>query len=108
LAASRRGVSLKALAEREGWHWRTVYRDRDALAAAGFPIEEPSPGRYKLADGWGVPNLPHVEPDEIAAFFALRALAESWRTTALGKPLDRLWQKVTSAGGRPGERQDRK
>lgn len=75
LAASRRGVSLKVLAEREGWHWRTVYRDRDALQAAGFPIEEPTPGRYKLADGWAVPNLPGVEADELAAFFALRALA---------------------------------
>jgi predicted DNA-binding transcriptional regulator YafY len=102
LAASRRGVSLKALAEREGWNWRTVYRDREALQAAGFPVEETSPGRYKLADGWAVPNLPGVEPDEIAAFFALRALVESWRTTALGKPLDRLWMKLASARGRQG------
>ena len=102
LAASRRGVSLKALAEREGWHWRTVYRDRDALQAAGFPIEEPVPGRYKLADGWAVPNLPGVESDEIAAFFTLRALADSWRTTALGKPLDRLWMKLASARGGQG------
>lgn len=102
LAASRRGVSLKALAEREGWHWRTVYRDKDALQAAGFPIREPSPGRYKLDDGWAVPNLPGVEPDEIAAFFAIRALAESWRTTALGKPLDRLWMKLASARGGQG------
>jgi predicted DNA-binding transcriptional regulator YafY len=102
LAASRRGVSLKALADREGWHWRTVYRDKDALQAAGFPIREPSPGRYKLDDGWGVPNLPGVEPDEIAAFFAIRALAESWRTTALGKPLDRLWMKLASARGGQG------
>jgi predicted DNA-binding transcriptional regulator YafY len=102
LAGSRRGLSLKALAEREGWHWRTVYRDRDALQAAGFPIEEPSPGRYKLADGWAVPNLPGVEPDEIAAFFALRALAESWRTTALGKPLDRLWMKLAGTRGGQG------
>jgi predicted DNA-binding transcriptional regulator YafY len=102
LASSRRGVSLKALAEREGWHWRTVYRDRDALQAAGFPFEEPSPGRYKLADGWAVPNLPGIESDEIAAFFALRALAESWRTTALGKPLDRLWMKLASASGGQG------
>jgi predicted DNA-binding transcriptional regulator YafY len=100
LAASRRGVSLRALAEREGWHWRTVYRDRDALQAAGFLIEEPSPGRFKMAEGWAVPNLPDVDPDEIAAFFALRALVESWRTTALGKPLDRLWAKLATARGR--------
>ncbi len=102
LASSRRGVSLRALAEREGWHWRTVYRDKDALAASGFPIEEPEPGRYKLADGWGVPNLPGIDADEIAAFFALRALAESWRTTAIGKPLDRLWMKLASARGGQG------
>lgn len=99
LSASRRGVSLKALAEREGWHWRTVYRDRNALQAAGFPIEEPSPGRFRMAESWGVPNLPGVEPDEVAAFFTLRALAESWRATALGKPLDRLWAKLASARG---------
>jgi predicted DNA-binding transcriptional regulator YafY len=102
LAASRRGVSLKALAEREGWHWRTVYRDKDALLAAGFPIQEPIPGRYKLTDGWAVPNLPGIEPDEIAALFAIRALAASWRTTALGKPLDRLWMKLASAPGGQG------
>lgn len=99
LASSRRGVSLRALAEREGWHWRTVYRDRDALQLAGFIIEEPSPGRFKMAEDWAVPNLPDIDPDEIAAFFALRALAESWRTTAIGKPLDRLWAKLASARG---------
>jgi predicted DNA-binding transcriptional regulator YafY len=96
LAASRRGVSLKALAEREGWRWRTVYRDRDALLEAGFPIEEPSPGRYRMREGWAAPNLPDIAPDEIAAFFTLRALAGTWRTTALGKPLDRLWAKLSS------------
>lgn len=99
LAATRRGVSLKDLAKREGWNWRTVYRDRDALMAAGFPIDEPAPGRYRMAEGWAVPNLPGVEPDEIAAFFALRALIETWRFTALGKPLDRLWSKLAGARG---------
>jgi predicted DNA-binding transcriptional regulator YafY len=99
LAASRRGVSLTDLAKREGWNWRTVYRDRDALMAAGFPIEEPSAGRYRMAEAWTAPNLPGVEPDEIAAFFALRALAETWRSTVLGKPLDRLWLKLAGIRG---------
>lgn len=98
LAASRRGVSLKELAKREGWNWRTVYRDADALAAAGFPIEEPSPGRYRMSEAWAAPNLPGIDADEIAAFFALRALAESWRSTAIGKPLDRLWMKLSGTG----------
>jgi predicted DNA-binding transcriptional regulator YafY len=102
LAASRRGVSLKALAEREGWKWRTVYRDKEALEKAGFPVEEPAPGRYKLADGWAAPNLPGIAGDEIAAFFTLRALAETWRTTALGKPLERLWRKIATASSGQG------
>jgi hypothetical protein len=50
------------------------------------------------------PESARIEADEIAAFFALRALAESWRTTAIGKPLDRLWMKVASA--RSGHRHD--
>ncbi|HEY4184582.1 MAG TPA: WYL domain-containing transcriptional regulator, partial [Polyangia bacterium] len=95
LASSRRGVSLTGLAIREGWNWRTVYRDVQALEAAGFPIETVD-GRHRLPAGWSMPNLPGIEADEILAFYAVRALAGTWRTTAVGKPLDRLWMKLTS------------
>jgi len=101
LAQSRRGVSLKALAERHGWPWRTVYRDVEALERAGFPIERED-GRYRMTDGWKAPHLPGIEPDEILALYAMRTLAESWRTTALGRPLDRLWMKLTATGGGQG------
>ena len=97
LSQSRRGVSLKALAERHGWPWRTVYRDVDALDRAGFPIEKED-GRHRLIDGWNAPHLPGIEPDEILALYTIRALAESWRATALGRPLDRLWMKLTATG----------
>jgi len=100
LAASRRGVSLKDLAAREGWPWRTVYRDRDALDEAGFPIEEVSHGRYRMSEGWAAPNLPDIRPEEVAAFFALRALAQTWRGTDLGQPLDDLWAKLTAGSTR--------
>jgi predicted DNA-binding transcriptional regulator YafY len=95
LSQSRRGVSLKALAARHGWPWRTVYRDVDALERAGFPIVQED-GRYRLMDGWSVPHLPGIESDEILALYTLRALTESWRATALGRPLDRLWMKLTT------------
>jgi predicted DNA-binding transcriptional regulator YafY len=101
LSQSRRGVSLKALAERHGWPWRTVYRDVDALERAGFPIEKED-GRHRMTDGWKAPHLPGIEPDEILALYTMRALAESWRTTALGRPLDRLWMKLTATGGGQG------
>jgi proteasome accessory factor B len=101
LSQSRRGVSLKALAERHGWPWRSVYRDVDALERAGFPIEKKD-GRYRMTDGWKTPHLPGIEPDEILALYAMRTLAENWRTTALGRPLDRLWMKLTATGGGQG------
>jgi predicted DNA-binding transcriptional regulator YafY len=96
LASSRRGVSLTALATREGWNWRTVYRDVEALEAAGFPIEKVDGRRHRLPADWSMRNLPGIEADEILAFYAVRALAGTWRTTAVGKPLDRLWMKLTS------------
>ena len=96
LSASRRGVSLKALAERLGVPWRSVYRDVAALERAGFPVEEGENGR-RLRSDWTAPNLPGFEPDEILAFFAVRALTQSWRATALGRPLDRLWMKLTAS-----------
>jgi predicted DNA-binding transcriptional regulator YafY len=102
LAASRRGISLKDLALREGWSWRAVYRDKDALEAAGFPIEEHTRGRYRMREDWAAPNLPDVRPEEIAAFFGLRALAETWRGTTLGRPLDNLWAKLTAGPTRQG------
>jgi proteasome accessory factor B len=100
LAASRRGVSLKVLAERLEIPWRTVYRDVAALDRAGFPIEKTENG-HRLREDWTAPNLRGIEPDEILAFFALRALTQSWRATALGRPLDRLWMKLTA--GRTGQ-----
>jgi proteasome accessory factor B len=101
LSQTRRGVSLKALAERHGWPWRTVYRDVDALERAGFPIEKED-GRHRMTDGWKSPHLPGIEPDEILALYAMRTLADSWRTTALGRPLDRLWMKLTASGSGQG------
>ena len=102
LAASRRGISLKEFAAREEWNWRAVYRDRDALVEAGFAIEEVSHGRYRMSEDWAPPNLPDIRPEEIAAFFSLRALAQTWRGTALGRPLDDLWAKLTAGSARQG------
>ena len=38
LIASRRGKSAADLARELEYHWRTVYRDLEALQLAGFPI----------------------------------------------------------------------
>ena len=72
LAASRRGVALKALAERLEIPWRSVYRDVAALERAGFPIEKTETG-HRLSADWTAPNLPGIESDEILAFFAIKS-----------------------------------
>lgn len=95
LAGSRRGVSVKEWAAREGLPWRGVYRDLDVLRAAGFPVETVA-GRHRLPRNWAAPHLPGVQEDEVLALYTLRALAGTWRTTAVGKPLERLWMKLTS------------
>jgi len=95
LSQTRRGISLKTLAARHGWPWRTVYYDVKVLKRAGFQVENDK-GRHRMAAGWSVPRLPGIEPDEVLALYAMRALAESWRATALGRPLDRLWMKLTA------------
>jgi predicted DNA-binding transcriptional regulator YafY len=99
LAGSRRGVSLKALAERHGWHWRNLYRDVGALERAGFPIER-TEGGYRLVDGaWSGPaGAAGLDRDEMLALYTVRALATGWQSTDLGRALDRLWNKLSSAG----------
>jgi predicted DNA-binding transcriptional regulator YafY len=101
LSQSRRGISLKTLAARHGWSWRTLYRDVEALNRAGFPVETVE-GRHRLMEGWCTPHLPGIESDEIATLYALRALCEGWRQTAIGRPLDRLWMKLTATADGQG------
>jgi len=88
-------VSLKVLAARHGWPWRNVYRDVEALDRAGFPVETID-GRHRLTSGWNTPHLPGIANDEILALYAIRAATATWRATALGRPLDRLWMKLTA------------
>jgi len=86
LSQSRRGVSLKALAARHGWSWRTVYRDVDALERAGFPVEKEN-GRYRLIDGWNVPRCPESNPTK----FWRCTPCEHWPRAGGRLPLDVRW-----------------
>jgi predicted DNA-binding transcriptional regulator YafY len=98
LTQSRRGVALKTLAERHGWSLRSIYRDLHALEDARFPVVKEA-DRYRLLEGWSGPPIPGIGADEIAALFALRAIAAGVRETSVGRDLDRLWMKLTSTGG---------
>ena len=47
LAQSRRGIAIKALADKHNWKFRTLYRDIETMQAACFPVVVDS-GRYRL------------------------------------------------------------
>jgi predicted DNA-binding transcriptional regulator YafY len=97
LAQSRRGVLLKQLADKHGWNLRTLYRDIEALQAAHFPIVEEG-GRYRL-DGKVTTFAGAPTPDERLALFFAREQAAAWKHTSLGRALDTLWNRLSSADG---------
>ncbi len=97
LLQTRRGVALKALAEKHGWKWRNLYRDIDVLEAAGFPIRSEN-GLYRME-----PTTPPVagapSTDERLALYLAREQAAGWKHTSLGKALDKLWHRIATDGG---------
>ena len=94
LATSKRGVSLRVLAERKGWRPRSLYRDIAALQAAGFPVVSEG-NRYRLAEGWAPPNTGAATGDEVAALFVMRQITAGIRPTGIARALDRLWAKLS-------------
>ena len=97
LAESRRGVALKTLAEKHDFKLRNLYRDVDALEAAGFPIIRED-GRFrldiKLSTFTGAPS-----PDERLALYLAREQAAGWKHTSLGRALDTLWNRLSASDG---------
>jgi predicted DNA-binding transcriptional regulator YafY len=96
LGASRRGVALKTLAERHGWPLRSLYRDVDALELSGHQVVRED-GRFRIENP-GPSSAGTPGPDERLALYLAREQARGWKHTSLGQALDRLWNRVSSAG----------
>jgi predicted DNA-binding transcriptional regulator YafY len=93
LLQSRRRCTARTLAETLEVSERTIYRDVDALGAAGVPVyaERGSAGGILLADGYRR-TLTHFNEDEIRALFV--SGASPLADLGLGNGLDRALEKL--------------
>ncbi len=93
LLQSRRQCSARVLAERLEVSERTIYRDVDALSAAGVPVyaERGSTGGIVLADGYRR-ALTFFDEDEVRALFVSGAspLADLGLERGLSRALEKL------------------
>jgi predicted DNA-binding transcriptional regulator YafY len=97
LIASRRGKSVPELAEMVECHTRTVYRDLEALQAAGFPVTTERDGHrmvWSLLDGrQRTLPIPLSVPELLALYFG-RRLAGALRGTVFHDALESLFEKI--------------
>jgi predicted DNA-binding transcriptional regulator YafY len=97
LVSSKHGKTVADLIREENCHPRTIYRDLEALQAAGFPIyQERREGRsvWALVDEWRhhLP-VPFTLPELMALYFG-RDLIKIFRGTVFHDSLDSLFQKI--------------
>jgi predicted DNA-binding transcriptional regulator YafY len=104
---SRRHCTAPALAEILEVSERTIYRDVDALCAAGVPVyaERGSNGGIALSDGYRN-TLTHFNEDEIRALFASGAspLADLGFDRGLDRALEKLHGAMADVHRRAAEK----
>jgi predicted DNA-binding transcriptional regulator YafY len=97
LIASRRGKSAADLARELEFHWRTVYRDLEALQLAGFPIFT---DRVDGKNLWSVldsvrHNIPiPLSLTELMALYFSRGLMTVLKDTVFYDSLESFFQKI--------------
>ena len=101
LESSRFGLSVAQLHEevQDLGGSRTVYRDLEALQAAGFPLYQDDDGRWRiLAPTEGGQVLP-IQPTEMVALLLSEQVLEPLRGSELAEPLVRLRSKLEAMLG---------
>lgn len=98
LGLLRRGGRLRArdIAARLGVSLRTVYRDMDALAAAGVPVEGTRGAGYRLTDAIALPPLT-LTPAELDALNLGLAIVAEATDTGLSAAARSLADKLDTA-----------
>jgi predicted DNA-binding transcriptional regulator YafY len=97
LIASRRGKSAADLARELEYHWRTVYRDLEALQLAGFPIFS---DRVEGKNRWSIldsvrHNIPiPLNLTELMALYFSRGLMTVLKDTVFYESLESFFRKI--------------
>lgn len=97
LIASRKGKSAADLARELEYHWRTVYRDLEALQLAGFPIFT---DRVDGKNVWAIldsarQNVPiPLGLTEVMALYFSRGLMRVLKDTVFHESLESFFQKI--------------
>ncbi len=97
LIASRRGKSAADLARELDYHWRTVYRDLEALQLAGFPIFT---DRVDGKNLWSILDSARqdvpipLDLTEVMALYFSRGLMRVLKDTVFYEALGSFFQKI--------------
>ena len=99
MLASRTGVAVSDLAQDMGCHPRTVYRDLEALQAAGFPFYNEQIGktsRWSLMDSAKRQIPIPLDLTELMALYFSRDMMKVLKNTIFYDSLETLFQKIKS------------
>jgi predicted DNA-binding transcriptional regulator YafY len=99
MLASRTGISVSDLAQDMGCHPRTVYRDLEALQAAGFPFYNEQSGktsRWSLMDSAKRQIPIPLDLTELMALYFSRDMMKVLKNTIFYDSLETLFQKIKS------------
>lgn len=97
LIASRRGKSAANLAQELDYHWRTVYRDLEALQLAGFPIytdRVDGKNRWSILDSARQHTPIPLDLTEVMALHFSRGLMWVLKDTVFFASLESFFQKI--------------
>jgi predicted DNA-binding transcriptional regulator YafY len=97
LSVSRRGKTVRELAQNLDCHLRTLYRDLEALEAAGFPIcidRTNGTNRWSLMEGARNGFALPVSLPELMALYFGRDLLKPLSGTVFHDSLDTLFRKI--------------
>lgn len=100
LIESRHGISLEDLAEETGVNRRTVHRDLNAIADAGYPLSAQWIGNRKLYSFiTGFKDVPPIRftLQELLTLYFLRSHLETLQGTPFHDDLTGIFRKINSA-----------